>query len=226
MACIGLQRPSRLGSSQQLAPPPATMPRHVLHAADPAPVAAWRARHAPLPLQNPGPSRRPLIIQAAASAAAVSPQPVPSPAHRLDGQPYWQTHLSSRPKLRDAVDECIDAMAAQGPAPIVADTAIVFVSSTYGSEYEALVELLNERVPGLRRVFGCTVGVFSKVHGHERLPGLLQPHDACFNGVACCHVAPACVWHLAIGRAVKNLRAWPVNNTALSLPTGGARLCA
>lgn len=70
-------------------------------------------------------------------------------------QMKWASALSTRPSLEAAVDEVIQQ--AQQLLGVPADLGVVFISSTFGSEYPRLLPLLKERllVPHL---IGCGGG--------------------------------------------------------------------
>ncbi len=67
----------------------------------------------------------------------------------------WASALSTRPSLEAAVDEVIAATQADLGAP--ADLALVFISSTFASEYPRLLPLLQERLP-VAALIGCGAG--------------------------------------------------------------------
>lgn len=57
----------------------------------------------------------------------------------------WASALSTRPSLEAAVDEVVQlAQASLGTTP---DLGLIFISSTFASEYPRLLPLLRERLP-------------------------------------------------------------------------------
>ena len=70
----------------------------------------------------------------------------------------WGSFVSKQLSLAAAVDEAVsDIMESigQDSAP---ELAIVFVTSTFGPEFDQLVPLLRAKVPSLKHIFGCSVG--------------------------------------------------------------------
>lgn len=70
-------------------------------------------------------------------------------------QMKWASALSTRPSLEAAVDEVIQQ--AQQLLGVPADLGVVFISSTFGSEYPRLLPLLEERL-SVSHLIGCGGG--------------------------------------------------------------------
>ena len=82
--------------------------------------------------------------------------PIDNPS-RTDGQMKWASALSTRPSLEAALGEVVERAQQQLQAP--ADLGILFVSSTFASEYSRLMPLLQEKLqeklPAIA-LFGCS----------------------------------------------------------------------
>lgn len=87
----------------------------------------------------------------------------------------WASALSTRPSLEAAVDEVVQlAQASLGTTP---DLGLIFISSTFASEYPRLLPLLRERLPvphlvgcGGEGVIGCDrTGATSELEGSPAL---------------------------------------------------------
>lgn len=90
-------------------------------------------------------------------------------------QMKWTNALSTRPSLEAAVDEVTQRAQASLGAP--ADLALVFISTTFASEYPRILPLLKERL-AVPRLIGCGgVGVIGQTmtgetHEMEEEPAL------------------------------------------------------
>ncbi len=67
----------------------------------------------------------------------------------------WASALSTRPSLEAAVDEVVQQ--AQQELGVPADLGLIFISSTFASEYPRLLPLLNERL-AIPHLVGCGGG--------------------------------------------------------------------
>jgi small ligand-binding sensory domain FIST len=67
----------------------------------------------------------------------------------------WISHLSTRPSLEAAVEEVVQR--SQSALQTKADLGLVFIASTFASEFPRLMPLLQERLPGVPLV-GCSGG--------------------------------------------------------------------
>lgn len=78
------------------------------------------------------------------------------------GSFQWSSNISRRINLDLAVEEAVTGALSSQAAGWEPELAIVFLSSAYVSEYDQLVELLQQNVPSLQHIFGSTVGATIK----------------------------------------------------------------
>lgn len=74
----------------------------------------------------------------------------------LMAQMQWANALSTRPSLEAAVKDVVERATSSLQAP--ADLGLVFISSTFTSEYPRLLPLLQERLPKTTVLIGCSGG--------------------------------------------------------------------
>jgi hypothetical protein len=107
-----------------------------------------------------------------ASQQQQSSTAVPSTA--TSGSFHWSSNVSRRINLDLAVEEAVAGALNSRSAGWEPELAIVFLSSAYVREYDQLVELLRQKVPSLKHVFGSTVGATFKTP-------IISPTDTTFG---------------------------------------------
>ncbi len=86
---------------------------------------------------------------------ALTGSKVKTPAREI----RWGSFVSKQLLLAAAIDEAVaDIMESIGQDS-EPELAIVFVTSTFGPEFEQLVPTLRAKVPSLKHIFGCSVGL-------------------------------------------------------------------
>jgi deleted-in-malignant-brain-tumors protein 1 len=80
------------------------------------------------------------------------------PSVAASGSFQWSSNVSRRINLDLAVEEAVAGALSREAAGWDPQLAIVFLSSAYVAEYDQLVELLRQKVPSLKHIFGSTVG--------------------------------------------------------------------
>lgn len=98
---------------------------------------------------------RPHVVRA--SQQQQSSTAVPSAA--AAGSFQWSSNVSRRINLDLAIEEAVAGALSSKAAGWEPELAIVFLSSAYVAEYDQLVQLLRQRVPSLKHIFGSTVGL-------------------------------------------------------------------
>jgi hypothetical protein len=120
-----------------------------------APFRCTNIRNVPHILLHPARQNRPHVVRA--SQQQQSSTAVPSVA--APGSFQWSSNISRRINLDLAVEEAVSGALSNQATGWEPELAVVFLSSAYVAEYDQLVDLLRQRVPSLKHVFGSSVSL-------------------------------------------------------------------